>query len=135
MGKLVAGADNKSVERVPGIELGGAIPVETGLRGMAARGREVRGEAAIMANGCRGRIIFRGDEFHLLIFHAEVIDGFLDEIGVFVANVAELGRGHANEQNSATGMAVAGRLEPGIVGVPIDLFFQRVENAQPRIRG
>jgi len=101
---------------------------------MATRGREVRGEAAIMPNGRGGRIIFRGDEFHLLIFHAEVIDGFLDEIGIFVTNMAELDCGHANEQNSATGVAVARGLEPGIVGVPIDLFFQRVENAQPRIR-
>ena len=134
MGKLITAADDERVESVARVQLRGAIPVETGLRGMATGRREVRGEAAIMPNGGGGRIIFRGDEFHLLIFHTEVIDGFLDEIGVFVANMAELDCGHANEQNSATGVAVARGLEPRIVGVPIDLFFQRVENAQPRIR-
>src|SRR5207302_3256023 len=134
MGKLVTAADDERVESVARVQLRGAIPVETGLRGMATGRREVRGEAAIMPNGGGGPIIFRGDEFHLLIFLTEAIDGFLDEIGVFVANMAELDCGHANEQNSTTGVAVARGLEPRIVGVPIDLFFQRVENAQPRIR-
>src|SRR5439155_1464517 len=82
MGNLVSAADDESVESVARVQLRGTVPVETGLRGMATGRRKVRGEAAIMPNGCGGRIIFRSDEFHLLIFHAEVIDGFLDQFGI-----------------------------------------------------
>ena len=32
-------------------------------------------------------------------------------------------------------MTVAGRLEPGVVGVSVDFLFERIQDAQPRISG
>src|SRR5207244_12943843 len=91
MGKLVSAADDESVESVARVQLLGTVPVETGLRGMATGRRKVRGEAAIMPNGRVGRIIFRVDEFHLLIFHSHAVDGFLAEFGIFLSKLAVLG--------------------------------------------
>ena len=82
-----------------------------------------------MTHRCGRRIIFRGDELDVLVFEAEIINGFLDQVRVFVAYLAKLYGGHADEQNSAAGVAIARRFEPGIVRVPIDLFFQRVQDA------
>ena len=31
-------------------------------------------------------------------------------------------------------MAVTGRLQPGVVGVPVDFLFQGIEDAHPRVR-
>src|SRR5437867_13381977 len=67
MGILVYAADDESVESVARVQLRGTVPVETGLRGMATGRRGVRGEVAIMPNGCGGRSIFRGGDFRLLI--------------------------------------------------------------------
>jgi hypothetical protein len=88
-----------------------------------------------VADGGRGGIVLRGDEFYVVKFEAQIIDGLLDKIGILVALAPELWRRHSNEKNSATRVAVVRRLQPGIVGVPVDLFFQRIENAHPRIGG
>src|SRR5436190_2256296 len=94
--------DQQDVDGVARIQLRSAIPVESRLRGMAG-GREARGEAAIVAKRRGSRVILGGHELHFLEFHAQVVDGFLDEIGILVANVAELGRGYANKQNAIAG--------------------------------
>ena len=88
-----------------------------------------------MTNGRCGWIIIRGHEFDFTESEAQYIDSFLNQVSVFVAGVAKFHCWNTDEENASTGVAVARGLEPGIVGVPIDLFFQRVENAQPRIRG
>ena len=87
-----------------------------------------------MPDGCVRGIVFGGHEFHFFVTEAEIVDRFLNQICVFVAHVTELGRRNAHEQNSIAGVAVTRRLQPRVVRVTVDFFFQRVENARPRIR-
>ena len=72
--------------------------------------------------GC-GRVVLRSDKLYVVEVEAEIVDGFLDEVGVFVAGVAELDSGNAYEKNASAGVAVAGGLEPCVVGVPVDFLF------------
>src|SRR6202047_889434 len=133
MRKLVAAADDKGVEGIARTQLGCAIPVEARLRWRC--GRRCGGKPAIMPDR-RGRwIIFRGHELHVIETQPQVVDGFLDQVGILVASVAELYCEHAYEQHSSARVAEARRLQPGVVGMPVDLFFQRVQDAQPRIGG
>ena len=48
--------------------------------------------------------------------------------------MAEFSGRNADIHDPVAGVAVASGFEPGIVGVPVDFFFERIENAQPRIR-
>src|ERR1700676_1699397 len=80
------------------------------------------------------RIVLVGNEFHILISEPENVDRFLNQIRVLVAYVTELGGRDAHEQNSIAGVAVPRRLQPGVVGVPVDFLLQGVEDARPRIR-
>ena len=82
-----------------------------------------------------GGIVFGSDKLHVVESEAQVVDGFLNEVGIFVAGVAELDGGNANEEDASAGVAVAGGLEPGIVRVPVDFLFQRIEDARPRVGG
>src|SRR5580693_1995246 len=93
------------------------------------------GKSAIVTHRRRCWIVFRGDEFHFLKFETQIVQRFLDQVGVFVSDMAELCGGNAHEKHRAAGMAVLGGLQPGVVRMPVDLFFQRVQNAQPRIGG
>ncbi len=131
VGELVAAADDEGVEGVAGIQLGGAIPVEARLRWRCVAGRE----AAIMADGSCSWVVLGSDELYVVEVEAEIVDCFLDEVGIFVASVAELDSRNANEENASAGVAVAGGFEPGVVGVPVNFLFQRVENPSPRVRG
>ena len=88
-----------------------------------------------MTNRRCGGIVFGSDKLYVVESEAEIVDGFLNEVGIFVAGVAELDGGNANEENASAGVAVAGGLEPGIVGVPVDFLFQRIEDARPRVGG
>ena len=119
VGELVAAADDEGVEGVAGIQLRGAVPVEARLRW---RRRVDGGQAAVVANRGCGRVVLGSDELYVVEVEAKIVDGFLDEVGVFVAGVAELDGGNANEQNAAAGVAVAGGLEPSIVRVPVVIF-------------
>src|SRR5208282_2912675 len=96
--------------------------------------RTMSREPAVMPGGSIRRIVLGGNEFHIFISESEIVERFLNQIRVFVAYVMELGGGNAHEQNFVGGVAVAGWLQPGVVGVPVDLFFQGVEDAHPRIR-
>src|SRR5271166_5526581 len=133
VGELVAAADDEGVEGVARVQLRGAVPVETRLR--RARGHGWGDEAAIVADGSCGRIVLGRDELYVVEAEAEIVDGFLDEVGVFVAGVAKLDSRNANEENASAGVAVAGGLEPGVVGMAVDFLFQRIKDARPRIRG
>src|SRR5581483_4956048 len=86
-----------------------------------------------MANGCRGGIVLGRNKFYVFVFEPEIINRFLDEVSVLVANVTELCRGHSNKKNVSVRVTVTGRLQPRVVGMPIDFLFERVENAGPRI--
>src|SRR6516165_3206854 len=86
-----------------------------------------------MANRGRGGIVVRSDELHVLVIESEVVDGFLDEVGVLIAHMPELDGRDPHEEDAAGGMTVTGGLEPSVVGVPINLLLERVEDADPRI--
>ena len=86
-----------------------------------------------MPDGRVRGIVLGGDELYIFVSQAEVVDGFLDEVGVLVSDVAELSSGDTDEQHSVAGVTVAGRLQPCVVGMAIDLFFERIQDAQPRI--
>jgi len=79
-------------------------------------------------------IILGGNKFHILISEFEIVERFLDQVGVFVADMTKLGRRYAYEQDSIAGVAVARGFEPRIVRVAVDFLFQGVKNAHPRIR-
>ena len=143
MGELVAAADDEGVEGIAGVELGGAIPIEAGLGWMQGREGCLRTrscvlngtrQAAVVANGRIRRIVVGGHELDVFVTEAEIVERLLNEVGVLVANVAELGGGNADEQNFIAGVAVASGFEPGVVGMAVDLFFESVEDARPRIR-
>ena len=59
---------------------------------------------------------------------------FLDQAGVFISHMAELDGGNANVHDSVARVTIAGGLQPGIVRVPVDFLFERIQDAQPRIR-
>ena len=135
MRKLISRADHERVKRIARIQLRRAIPVETRLRGRRRRRRSLRRKPAVMPHlGCR-RIVFGGHELHVVKSQAQIVDRFLNQVGVLVTMNAILNRWYPHEQHSATGVTVACRLEPGVVGMPVDLFFQRIQNSRPRIRG
>src|SRR5277367_6658811 len=87
-----------------------------------------------MTDGSVRGVVLGGDEFYIFVAEAEIVEGFLNQVSVFVADVAELGGWNTDEQNLIAGVAVASGLEPGVVGVPVDFLFQGVENARPGIR-
>ena len=88
-----------------------------------------------MAYGsCRG-IIFRGYEPHIVESEPENVNGFLNKVSVLVTGVTKLHGWNANEQNASTRVTVASGFKPGIVRMPVDLFFESIENARPRVRG
>ena len=75
-----------------------------------------------------------GYKLNFVELHAEIVDGFLDQVSVFIRLGAELGIGHTDEQDIVLRVAELGWLEPGVVRVPVDFLFQRVEDAGPGIR-
>src|SRR5713101_791077 len=87
-----------------------------------------------MPDRCVRRIVLGGNEFHILVTEPENVNRFLNQICILVAYVTELGGRYAHEQNSIAGVAVPRRLQPGVVGVPVDFLLQGVEDARPRIR-
>jgi len=79
------------------------------------------------------RVILWSDELYVVEAEAQIVDRFLDEVGIFVAGVTEFDGRNTDEENATAGVAVASGLEPGIVGVPVDFLFQRIEDARPRM--
>src|SRR5579859_6934431 len=77
MGELIRAADDESIEGIARIQLGRAIPVKARLGWMRYPGCRTRGKAAIMTHGRGCRIIFRSNEFDVLIFEPEIVEGFL----------------------------------------------------------
>ena len=68
-----------------------------------------------MPHRSRRRIILGRDELHVVTIQVEIVERLLDEIGIFVAHVAELHSGNANVHDPIAGVTVARRLEPGVV--------------------
>ena len=88
-----------------------------------------------MSHRSRGRIVFRRHEFHIVEAQTQNVDRFLDQVSVFITGVAKFNCGNANEENAAAGVTVTSRLELGVVRVPIDFLFQRIEDPRPGIWG
>src|SRR6266576_5755203 len=88
-----------------------------------------------MAHGRCSWIVVGCYKLYVLVFQSEIVDRFLNQVGVFVAYVTELDGGHADEQNASVGMTEARGLQPGVVGMPIDFLLERVEDADPGIMG
>ena len=107
LGKLISTANDECVKGVAGIQLRCSIPIEARLRYMTGCGRCMSGQATIVPHGGGRGIILRRDELHFLEFHAEIVDRFLDQVSVFVTDVAKFGRGHTHEKDPAAGVAVA----------------------------
>src|ERR1700742_5206032 len=102
-----------------------------------------RGALAVAGDGCesavfahlRGAgILFGSGEGHRLDVEAEVVDGFLDEVGVAIADVLKVGGGNAHKKFLAFEVREPRWLEPGLVGLAIDLLLERSENADPIIQ-
>ena len=145
-GELVAAADDEGVELVARVELGGGVPVEAGLlgrgggwagwrAGAGAWGVEAmaweRGEAAVLADAGGVWVLLGGLEGDGVDLELEVIDRLLDEVGVLFSHFFELGRGDAHVQRSSGDVGEAGWLQPGFERLPVDLFLERSENANP----
>jgi hypothetical protein len=146
MSKLVPAADHERVKRIPRIQLRRAVPIEPPLCRMQSRHRlrtrthsrtalgPCADQPAVVPDRRVRRVVLSSYEFHILVSQSEVVHRFLNQVRVFVADVTELGRWNAHEQNSIAGVAVPRRLQPRVVGVPVDFLFQRVKDARPGIR-
>ena len=132
MSELIAAADDEGVEGVARIQLRRTVPIEARLR---RRAGGCGSQAAVVPDRSGGRVVFLCDEFHVVEAKVQIVDGFLNEVGILIAGVAELHRGNANKKNAPTGVAITRRLEPGVVGVAVDFLFQRIEDARPGVRG
>src|SRR5208283_4582141 len=126
------------IEGVLGIELSGAIPIKTLLLDGTDHGTLRRRGGILPCFGgadtfAVAALRFVGYELDVLELKAEVVDGLADEVAVSLADMTELRVGHADEQDAALRVIEARRLQPGFVGGAVDFFFQRVENAHPRI--
>src|SRR5437016_6226780 len=129
--ELITASDDEGIEGIARIKLGSAVPIESGLTSTCS-GRGHR-KSAIVTDRRGGRIIFRRDKLYVLVLQTEIIDGFLDQVSILVAYVAEFRCRHAHEQNAPAGMAIPSRFQPGVIGVPVNLFFERIQDAQPRV--
>ncbi len=134
MRELVAVADHEGIERVLGVQLRRAVEVEARLLRAGARRRAVNPPLWRNARDRGRRRAFGDHELHVLELEPQILDRLLDEVGVAFAHLPEFGRRHANVQRHSLAVAVTQRLKPGIVGVAIDLLFQRVQNTRPGIR-
>jgi hypothetical protein len=103
VGKLVAAANDESVEGVTRVELGGAIPIETCLAAAAA---PMETEALEVIMGLRPPSWRSGvaagsssgvTNLSVGVIHAEVVDGLLDQVRVFIPDVPELNGGNTHE--------------------------------------
>ncbi len=64
----------------------------------------------------------------------EALDGFFDQVSVLVADVFELRGGDAHVEGFLDHAGEACRLQPGFEGLPVDLFFERAEDAHPLVQ-
>ena len=141
-GKLIAIADDESIECIALIELRGSRPVEALLLGIAGGrlgrgGRRMRGngaEAAIATLRRNRGVFLGGDEAHIVKLQRLQVDGFLNQIAVLVADVLELGRRHADVERAARGVAIARGFEPGLERLTDDLLFEGGQNLNPGIK-
>ncbi len=147
--ELVARAGDEAVKVVARIELRRGVPVKTCLltvtyrrsraqSGLSRRAGSVRGrggKAAILAGFAgtlrNGGIVLEGDELYVVELELELVDGLLNQIAVPIADMLEVSGRNAHEESPAIEMAHPRGLEEGIEGLPIDLFFQRTEDACP----
>ena len=88
-----------------------------------------------MAHRSLLRRIFAGDELDIAEVESQVVDRFLDQITVLLADIANLRCRNADEDDAILQVTVARRLEPGVVGMTINFLFQGAEYLHPRVNG
>src|SRR5436190_962040 len=116
MRKLVSAADHERVKRITRLELRSAIPIEARLRNVRGSRLSLRSrESTIMSHRSCSRIILGRDELHVVTIQVEIVERLLNEIGIFVAHVAELHSWDANVHDPIAGVTVPRRLEPSVV--------------------
>ena len=112
----------------------GRCPGWRGAPECVRRGGRKAAVFAWLARALRhGGIVLESHELHIVELQLEFVDGLLDEIAVAIADVLEVCGGDADEEDASVEMTDAGRLEEGVEGLPIDLFFQCPEDACPWI--
>src|SRR6185312_1439187 len=145
--ELVAAAYYERVELVPRVQLRCRVPVETGLfggrhrarmgpaplRNVGAVARQGR-ESAVLAHARRSGILLRSCEVDGVDLKAEVVDRFLNQVRVPLADILELRRGNAHKERLALHVREARRLQPRLERMAIDLLLERTENADPLIQ-
>jgi hypothetical protein len=90
-------------------------------------------ESAVVTNRRKGRIFFRSNESHIVEFKFQIVDRFLNQIGVSLTDVLELRRRNTHVEDAIFRMAEASGLEPCVKGLTIDFLFQCAEDAHPGI--
>ena len=101
------------------------------------RGGRVRGqraESAILPLRGNGRIFARRHENDIVEFKRLQIDRFLNQVAVLVADMLKLCRRHTHVKRATRRMTVARGLEPRLIRLADDLFFEGPENLEPGIK-
>ena len=146
-GELVAAADDEGVELVARVELRCSAPVEARLLGHGC-GRAVRParvrrvgvvagdgrEPAVLAHARRAGVLLRRGEDNRVDVQRQVVDGLLDQVGILLSQVLELGRRNAHIECFARDVGEPRGLEPGLIRLAVDLLLQRGEDADPLIQ-
>ena len=86
-----------------------------------------------MTDWSRRRIIVRGDELHLIEAQSQIVDRFLDKVGVLISTMPELRGRDPNKKDCTVRVTVARWFQPSIVGMSIDLLLERVEDSDPGV--
>jgi hypothetical protein len=90
-------------------------------------------KATVLADADDGLLRGHGED-DLVELEAEVVDGFADEVAIAVADVLELLGRDADVQGSSADVGEAGRLQPRLIALTVDLFFERAQNANPLVQ-
>ena len=146
MGKLVATAGHEAVELVARIELRCGVPVKacllrpTASRCLSSVARCVHtvawlwSESTILAYASRVRVGRRNGEDHRVQLQPQHIDGFADEVRVAIRYVLKLCRWNPYMQDAVGDVRKARGLEPRLKALPVNLFLERAQNANPLVQ-
>ena len=93
-----------------------------------------RGEAAVLAHTGRSRILCRCLEGDRVEFEAETLDRLVDQVAVAVADMREVFGRDAHEECAVDHAREPHGLKPCLERLPVDLLFERAEDAGPLVR-
>ena len=93
----------------------------------------LRSEAAILTDTRRRRFGRRRLELYFVDLKPQIVDRFMDVIAIPVADAFKLRRRHVDNQRSPFHVRKPRRFQPGLKTLPLDLLFQRTEDAHPLV--